>query len=92
MNLEDIIRMARSAGCHDNGEEFRFIEFRYLERFAAFVAAAERNECAALVDANAMACHSPIYRSLLQSNADAIRARGKDPMPLFDDWPGGWQK
>lgn len=37
---------------------------------------AEREACAALVDANAMACHNPIYRSLLQSNADAIRARG----------------
>ena len=38
---------------------------------------AEREACAALVDANAMACHSPIYRSLLQSNAQAIRERGK---------------
>ena len=37
----------------------------------------EREACAAIVDANAMACHSPIYRSLLQSNADAIRARGQ---------------
>lgn len=37
----------------------------------------EREACAAIVDANAMACHSPIYRSLLQSNANAIRARGQ---------------
>lgn len=42
MNRDDIIRMARAAGCHDNGEEFRFVELRYLERFAALVAAAER--------------------------------------------------
>jgi hypothetical protein len=37
---------------------------------------AEREACAALVEENAMACHSPIYRSLLQSNAQAIRERG----------------
>ena len=37
---------------------------------------AEREACAALVDENAMACNSPIYRSLLQSNAQAIRVRG----------------
>jgi len=46
----------------------------------------EREACAALLDANAMACESPIHRSLLQANAEAIRARGQDPMPLFDDW------
>jgi hypothetical protein len=39
---------------------------------------AEREACAALLDANAMACTSPISRSLLQSNAAAIRARGND--------------
>lgn len=42
MTRDDIIRMARSAGCHDNGEEFRFVELRYLERFASLVVAAER--------------------------------------------------
>ena len=30
--------MARVAGCRDNGEEFRFVELRYLERFAALIA------------------------------------------------------
>lgn len=37
MTRDDIIRMARVAGCHDNGEEFRFVELSYLERFAHLV-------------------------------------------------------
>jgi hypothetical protein len=39
---------------------------------------AEREACAAILDANAMACESPIMRSLLQSNAQAIRVRGQE--------------
>jgi hypothetical protein len=42
MTREDIIRMARIAGAHDNGHEVRFVEPRYLARFAALVAEAER--------------------------------------------------
>ena len=38
---------------------------------------AEREACAAILDANAMVCESPIMRSLLQSNAQAIRVRGQ---------------
>jgi protein-arginine kinase len=38
----------------------------------------EREACAALVDENAMACDNPIYRSLLQANAEEIRAREGD--------------
>ena len=47
MNLEDIIRMAREAGLTV------LIEHGltgYLERFAALVAAAEREACASMVD------------------------------------------
>ena len=39
--------------------------------------AAEREECAKILDANAMACRTPVMRSLLQANAQAIRARGQ---------------
>ena len=39
---------------------------------------AEREACAAILDANAMACESHIMRSLLQSNAQAIRVRGQE--------------
>lgn len=38
---------------------------------------AEREACAAQVDENAMGCENPIYRSLLQSNAAALRERGQ---------------
>lgn len=74
MTRDDIIRMAREAGMTglDSGgllENF--------ERFAALVAAAQREACAAMLDANAMACENPIYRSLLQANAQAIREMGQ---------------
>lgn len=38
---------------------------------------AQREACAAMLDANAMACENPIYRSLLQANAQAIRKMGQ---------------
>jgi len=34
----EIIEMARQAGAHDNGYEVRFVEPKYLERFAKLVA------------------------------------------------------
>jgi hypothetical protein len=51
----------------------------YEKGIAAFNDAVliEREACAAILDANAMACESPIMRSLLQSNAQAIRVRGQ---------------
>ena len=69
MTKDDIIRMARVAGCHDNDEEFRFVEFRYLERFAALVAAAEREACAKV-------CEEPGWNAA-DWCAKAIRARGR---------------
>jgi hypothetical protein len=38
---EDILKMARLAGAHDNGREVRFVEPEYLERFVVLVADAE---------------------------------------------------
>jgi hypothetical protein len=49
MNKEDIIAMARRAGAHDDGNEVRFVELRYLERFAALVRADERKRIADII-------------------------------------------
>ena len=50
MNREDIIRMAREAGLGDTGVQVGFIFFQAgtdgLKRFAALVAASEREACA----------------------------------------------
>jgi hypothetical protein len=82
MTQDDIIRMAREAGAWSQQFKNRDVEYvlsaESLERLAALVAAAEREACAALVDENAMGCENPVYRSLLQANAEAIRARGQE--------------
>ena len=83
MNRDDIIRMAREAGMervvklHSDGT--RTVELPHpdlLERFAALVAAAEREACAALLEANGMRCgEESLSRLILETNASAIRAR-----------------
>ena len=82
MNREDIIRMAREAGEAEGMIEFVF--HPVIERFAALVASAEREACAALcfqmwekwMDAD------PSERDNLSRDADdcaaAIRARGQE--------------
>jgi hypothetical protein len=67
--MNDIIAMARRAGAHDDGFEVRFVELRYLERFATLVAAAEREACAKLCD------DMVLYTGY--DCAEAIRARGQ---------------
>jgi hypothetical protein len=51
MNRDDIIRMAREAGCdpHDMSVDFS-VDLDDLERFAALVAAAEREACAQICE------------------------------------------
>lgn len=54
MTNNDIIRMARKAGLGDNGVQCGFVFFQSgingLERFAALVAAHEREKCAKLCE------------------------------------------
>ena len=74
MDREDIIRMAREAGMEQDGDNFFSpsheeidVHITDLERFAALVAAAEREACAKLVD---------YWEAREGEHADAIRARG----------------
>jgi hypothetical protein len=88
MSRDDIIRMAREAGWPEWDIVGCEIE---LERFAALVAAAEREECASLCDAIAFAaeCNETVCdesklefyssRHLAADDcADLIRARGPE--------------
>ena len=73
IDRDNIIRMAREAGLLPNPEVYA----EDLERFAALVAAAEREACAKLCDDNADCCHpGSVLHSVLGANAAAIRARG----------------
>jgi hypothetical protein len=67
MNREDIIRMAREAGEAEGMAEFVF--HPVIERFATFVASAEREACAKIGDDH------PSWSSRMYSAT--IRARGE---------------
>ena len=68
---DDIIRMAREAGY---GEAMSDLHAPALERFAALVAAAEREACAQLCEQ----FEEDMGHGIPQRCADAIRARGKE--------------
>lgn len=82
MNREDIIRMAREAGCKpfrspEHWDDVQvFATPDVLERFAALVAAAEREACAKVADEQAQ--DEPYGHAKFRCGniAAAIRARG----------------
>jgi hypothetical protein len=81
MNREDVIRMAREAGFDFNllGATFTsgYLD-QHLERFAALVAAAEREACAKVAEdtGNISGNMNKTWRNGCFDAAFAIRARG----------------
>ena len=73
LDRTDIIRMARKAGKTQSGVEYT-MPFEVLERFAALVAAAEREACAKVCDV--LAVHPEYASDITKVAAQAIRARG----------------
>ena len=75
MNREDIIRMAREAGF--NPVSYTGANLELFERFAALVAAAEREACAKVADEQAQ--DEPYGHAKFRCGniAAAIRARGQ---------------
>lgn len=67
MTRDDIIRMAREAGAHEK-HLVMYMDFDDLERFAALVAAAEREACAKV-------CEDYGTSNTTKACAAAIRAR-----------------
>ena len=74
MNRDDIIRMAREAGFESHDAMINHT--KELQRFAALIAAAEREACAKVCENDP----GPIYvwTDVNAKFADAIRARGQD--------------
>ena len=73
MDREDIIRMARECQFAHYYESGDLVAMPQLERFAALVAAAEREACAKLCDV--LAVHPEYASDITKVAAQAIRAR-----------------
>ena len=71
MNRDDIIRMAREAGL--DPDLWNYTDA--FERFAAIVAASEREACAKVCDV--LAVHPEYASDITKVAAQAIRARGE---------------
>jgi hypothetical protein len=76
MNREDIIRVAREAGLRLDKHNGGFVDQSELLRFAALVAAAEREECAKVCDDKAKETFSGQCQVWGDYFARVIRARG----------------
>ena len=78
MTRDDIIRMAQEAGLHlaTDVNWMPIIGLEYAQKFAALVAAAEREACAKVCENYP----DPIYvwTDVKAKFADAIRARGQE--------------
>ena len=84
MNREEIVRMARQAGMEQDGDNFFSpsheeidVHITDLERFAALVAAAEREACAKVCEDEDVAPTDDAI-GVQQCIAAAIRARGQE--------------
>jgi hypothetical protein len=78
MNREDIIRMAREAQSVYATETWTFsLSANQLERFAALVAAHEREECAKVAETPIYGEQDDITMAAKDRIAAAIRARGE---------------
>jgi hypothetical protein len=79
MTSDDVIRLAREAGMALGFTQgVAVMNHENLERFAALVAAHEREECARILDVNVDCCNGKsAMRDVLEGNALAIRARGE---------------
>ena len=76
MNRDDVIRMAAEAQPYQPADEYRLLPF--IERFAALVAAAEREACAKVCEHKAAEWAEGETSGRWQSDcAAAIRARGQ---------------
>ena len=76
MNRDDIIRMATDAGLIRSGDGWTMPShwgLTEVERFAQFVAAAEREACAQIVEREAMTYANPVWAVEIVND---IRARG----------------
>ena len=74
MDREDIIRMARECQFAHYYESGDLVAMPQLERFAALVAAHEREACAKVCDV--LAVHPEYASDITKVAAQAIRARG----------------